>query len=635
MVKITIDAKEVEAKEGQTVLQAADKAGIYIPRLCSHPDLVSLRQVKSVTVVFRGADRFEGESAKEYEGCKLCLVEVSGRAEPVTSCDTVVEAGMGVVTVSERLKRLRRENLTKILRDHPHACLTCAQTSGCPRTQCSANVPEVERCCQKLGNCELQRVAEFIGVPPDLPRYVPKNLPVVKDEPLLVRDYNLCIGCARCVRACGALRGIEALGFTFQNGQVVVGTVKEGLADSGCKFCGACVEVCPTGALTDKDITPADREKKLVPCKSGCPCGIDVPAYVRYIRDGDYKSAARVVLEKVPFLFTLGYVCFHPCEAVCRRGEVNEVISICALKRFAAENDGGDYENRASSAPTGKKVAIIGAGPAGLTAAYYLARKGHNVTVYDSGVEAGGMLRYGIPQYRLPKGALEKDLRRIARAGVSIKTGVKIDSLADVSGQFDAVLLSVGAQAAKRLMIEGVDLQSVYFGIELLRKKALGELRPDFFGGKRVLVIGGGNVALDCARTALRVGAEKVQVACLESEEDMPAHDWEIEDARAEGIGIHPCWGPTRIRGCDGKVVGVDFVCCISVFDSAGVFCPAFDRSKTKSLDCDAVIIAVGQVPDLSLISGSEITVGKYGTVEADSESGKTRTASVFAAGEG
>lgn len=635
-VTIKIDGEEVSAQDGRTILQAADAAEIYIPRLCSHPDLPSSRECKSIAAVYHGGTRHDGEAGVEHEGCRLCLVEVEGQEELVRACDTPAAEGMVIVTNSERVKKERRRNLGKILTGHPHACLTCAQQEGCSRTECSTNVPVEERCCPKLGSCELQKVADFIGVPEDLPKYKPGGMPLVKDEPLFERDYNLCIGCTRCVRACRNLRGIEALGFTVKDGEVVVGPVAGTYADSGCKFCGACVEVCPTGALMDKDLKGATREEQLVPCKTECPAGIDVPAYIRFVKNGDPSSAAALVREKVPLPSVLGHVCFHPCETVCHRGEVNEPVAICALKRFAAGEDTGDWKSRLPGpGPTGKKVAIVGSGPAGLTGAYFLHLAGHEVTIFEAAPEPGGMLRYGIPAYRLPRDVLAAEIQEIKDLGITIECSKALGEelqLEELSNGYDAVLLTIGLHSSKRLDVPGVEIEGIEYGLEFLKESAAGELAQDYFAGKDVVVIGGGNVAMDAARSALRLQAKSVNLACLESQEDMPAHGWEIEDARAEGVEIHPCWGPAKFTG-NGSVTGVEFICCISVFDSTGAFCPTFDNSKTKQLPADAVIIAIGQGVDPEFLEKLGLGAGPGSTVAADEKELRVRD-NIFTAGE-
>jgi len=233
----------------------------------------------------------------------------------------------------------------------------------------------------QIENCELQKVSGFVGVKDDLPKYVFRDLPKMEEDPLYKRDYNLCIGCLRCVRACNDMREIGALGFVRKDGEIVVGTKASTLDDSGCRFCTACVEVCPTGAILDKDLKPGDKAEALVPCKFTCPAGIDIPEYLRYAAAGQYDTALAVIREKVPFPNSLGHICFHPCESVCKREKVNEPIGICNIKRFAGANGDGKWLANLKKQPaTGKKVAVIGAGPGGLASAYFLALKGHNVT---------------------------------------------------------------------------------------------------------------------------------------------------------------------------------------------------------------------------------------------------------------
>ncbi|MGD9349245.1 MAG: 2Fe-2S iron-sulfur cluster-binding protein, partial [Desulfobacterales bacterium] len=281
-IRLTIDGQPVAVKEGVTILEAARTADIYIPSLCYHPDLPPAKDRPPVKAVFHGRRKIENARPDEPgRGCGICVVEINGRSELVGACATKAASGMVVTTQNERIREKRRENLLPIMARHRHACLTCAQQEGCSRTPCSTDVPQEERCCDQFGHCELQNIATFVGIPDATPRWVPTDFPILKDDPLFERDYSLCIGCTRCVRACRDLRGIEALGFVFdENGQVQVGTVDETLEDSGCKFCTACVEVCPTGALVDKSVEPATRESDLVPCTAACPAHIDVPGYL-------------------------------------------------------------------------------------------------------------------------------------------------------------------------------------------------------------------------------------------------------------------------------------------------------------------------------------------------------------------
>jgi NADPH-dependent glutamate synthase beta subunit-like oxidoreductase len=636
-INLTIDGQPVEVPAGTTILEAARKADIYIPSLCYHPDLPPARERPAVRAVFHGAHKIENVMPeKTGKGCGICVVEVEGQNDLVGSCAAQAADGMVIVTQNERIREKRQENLVPIMVRHRHACLTCAQQEGCPRTQCSTNVPENERCCPQFGHCELQTVADFIGIPDATPSWVPTDYPVFRDDPLFERDYNLCIGCTRCVRACRDMRGIDALGFVFDGeGQIQVGTVAETLEDSGCKFCTACVEVCPTGALVDKSVEPATRADDLVPCKTACPAHIDVPGYLRMCARGKRDEANAIIREKVPFPGILGRVCIHPCEDACRRGEVNQSISICALKRYAADGEKGLWkkENRMEAA-SGKKVAIVGAGPAGLTAAFYLRKKGHAVTIFDAGKAAGGMMRYGIPQYRLPAEILDKEINEILDLGIDLKSGqvlgkdITLDQLTDDG--YDAVFLGVGARNSRRIPLEGCDVPDVLWGVEFLRRVAEGE---DIKLKGSVVVVGGGNLAVDVAMTALRCGAGDVKIVCLECLDEMPADPWEFEEAKAEGVEVMPSWGPDRVITEDGKVTRLDLVECTCVFDEQGQFCPEFSQTKACIL-VEQVILAVGQAADLSFLEdGSPIRVDR-GLIVVDEDSLETDMKGIYAGGD-
>jgi len=640
-VSFLVNNVEVKSPKGLSVLEAARNAEVYIPSLCYHPDLSSSRKARAGNTVYRGDEQVVGDAPeKEFEGCSLCLVEVEGQPDLVPACDTVVAQGMRIQTDTERVREARREKLMRILAKHPHACLICAQKEGCTREPCSTNVPVAERCCSKFGNCELEKVAEYIGIREDTPRYLPTNQPVMKDEPLFMRDYNLCINCTRCVRACQDLRGVKALGFVYRNGEAYVGSVAPTLKDSACKFCGACVEVCPTGVLMDKEVKAGERELSLVPCKYACPAGIDVPSYVNLISQGRYSEAVVVVREKAPFPSVLGHACARPCEKVCRSREVNEPIAICALKRFAVDNlteQPTDVKKPVSS--TGKRVAVIGSGPAGLTASYYLARLGHSVTVFESMPKLGGMMRYGVQEYRLPETVLEKDLKRILGVGLDVKVCTRVGeglSLGKLREEgYDAVLIAAGLQKSRVLNLEGSTSPDVLGGLDFLRDVRLGrEVKVK----ERVLVFGGGNVAMDVALTALRLGAKQVQVACLEKPEEMPAFPWEIRQAVEEGVGIHNSLGVKRVLVEKGdKVKGIELVRCISVFDKEGRFNPSFDESTTETIEAEMIVFAIGQASELSGLNGDgagSLKLTRMGTVEVDDSSLETSVKGVFACGD-
>ena len=375
------------------------------------------------------------------------------------------------------------------------------------------------------------------------------------------------------------------------------------------------------------------RRNALIPCRYTCPAEIDVPGYLRFIREKDYSAATALIREKVPFPKVLGYVCDHPCEAECRRGQINQPISIRDLKRYAVEHDEEKSwaKNIKKKPKTDKRVAIIGSGPAGLTAAYYLSNQGHSVTVYESFLHAGGMMRFGIPEYRLPREVLDSEIREIENIGVKIKTNAKIDSIDDLFRQgYNAVLVAVGAHKGQRLPIPGADNPGVLIGIDFIRDVNMGR-KVEL--GKNVLVLGGGNVAFDCARVALRLGADQVRLACLESEMTVPASRDEIEQGEEEGIRIHFSKTFSRILSENEKIRGVE---CLEVESFS------FDEDKTLQLEvvedsqhvieADTVIWAIGQQPVIP--EGFDLDTSEKNLIELDTYTFETSREGVYAAGD-
>ncbi|MCJ7582038.1 MAG: FAD-dependent oxidoreductase [Candidatus Aminicenantes bacterium] len=607
-IRINIDGKNIDAFEGQPILQAALKAGIYIPHLCFHPDLPSFKESRPDALCYQGENEFRSDSKAEgYEGCGLCLVEIDGRKDPVLSCVTEVEEGIKIVTSADSVQSLRRDKMAKIIAGYP------------------------------FDECEMCKVAEYIGLKEDIGRYVPRDLTIEDSKPLFIRDYNLCISCLRCVRVCSDLVGAKSLGYTSSKGTITVGTKKPSIEESGCVYCGACVEVCPTGALRDKDLKPGDRKEALIPCKASCPLDMDVPTYVQFIAQASFDEAARTIREKTPMGLSLGYICPHPCEAVCRRGEISQPIAICNLKRLAMETkDAIVTEKTVTAPPTGKKVAVVGAGPAGLVAAFYLTVFGHDVSVFEASTEAGGMLRWAVPEYRLPRQIIKHEIRTLEAMGVSIQTNSSVDTkfFSDEldQKQWDAVFLATGAQAIKKIDIEGHSLLEVYWGLDFLREVKEG-WAPEV--GENVVVVGGGNMALDAAMTSLRLGAEKVVIACLEKRDEMPAYSWKIDETEKEGILIQPGWGIKKIVGDGTSVSGVELMRCAAVFNKKGHFCPVYDESATITIKADSVILAFGQKSDVDYLPpDSGIQMHKDGALKTNPNSLETDKPGFFAGGE-
>ncbi len=590
-IKLNIDGHEVKTSKGYTVLAAALCAGIYIPHLCHHPDL------KPVGV------------------CRLCIVEIEGIRGLSTACTTIASEGMVVNTRTPQIDQIRRLSMELILASHPPDCTVCP----------------------KYLNCELQSLKQYLGLT-EVQRFKKRlrAFLVNTSNPLFLHDLSRCILCGRCVRACYELRGVGVLSFINKGWNTYIGTAFDRLlADAGCVFCGACVEVCPTGAIRDKEgliELEKGRNKGLVPCKYNCPAEIDVPRYIRLIREKRFSAALSVIREKVPFPATLGYVCNHPCENVCRRKELNEAISIRELKRFVAQKDDKLWKKNSWKAPpTNKRVAIIGSGPAGLTAAYYLSKLGHNVTVFEALPLPGGMMRVGIPEYRLPRSVLNAEIKEIETMGIDIRTNTKIDSLDTlIKDGHKAILIAIGAHSGQKLPTPGSDLDGVLISTNFLRDVNLGK---EIQVGEKVLVLGGGNVAFDCARVARRLGANEVRLACLEPREKMLASPDEIEHGEEEGIVIHHSCNFIRILNDNGHVTGVE---CADVesfkFDNEGKLQCNIVQGSEHVLSADTVIFAIGQRPEVP--AQYELTTGRGNTIQIVPETLATNRERIFAAGD-
>lgn len=424
--------------------------------------------------------------------------------------------------------------------------------------------------------------------------------------------------------------------------------------EKNCNACNICYEVCPI-KIVDRERSLFTRKavygRKGVPsmylieretpfCQTNCPAHVDVRGYVARIAEGKFEDALRVIRERLPLPGVLGRVCPNPCEEMCKRNGIDEAISIRLLKRFVA-----DYELKEKGkidlgkAPINEnskyKIAIIGSGPAGLTAAYELAKRGYKVKIFEALPVAGGMLAVGIPSYRLPKDILKKEIDAILQFGVEIELNKRIgrEEFEKLRNEYDAIFISVGAHKSKKLNIEGEDLKGVIHGVDFLREVNISpENVRAVFQGRKVVIIGGGDVAIDAARCALRLGGE-VTIIYRRSRAEMPAREEEIKFAEEEGVNIRYLTSPLRIVGKDGRVVGIE---CIEMelgeMDESGRRKPVPKKGSEFFLEADMVIVAIGQEADLSFLP-DEIKKGASGII-VDENTGATSMKGVFAGGD-
>lgn len=378
-----------------------------------------------------------------------------------------------------------------------------------------------------------------------------------------------------------------------------------------------------------------------VPCVTGCPAGVDVPGYLALTAAGRYDDAIKLVRKDNPFAVACALICEHPCEMQCRRGMVDGPVNIRAIKRFAADRAQNGITNTApfqlfprNAEPTEKRIAVVGSGPAGLTAAFYLACMGHAPVIYEQRAQLGGMLRYGIPAYRLPREALDAEIDYLLAHGIEAKTSVSVGkdvALDELHAGYDAVYLAIGAHAASRLGIDGEDAQGVISAVDLLRLVGDGDA-PDF-SGKGVVVVGGGNVAMDVARTALRLGADKVTIAYRRRKQDMTAQAAEVEAAVAEGCGLLDLHAPVGIQAKGGTVCGISLQPqMISVIEK-GRALPKDSGADRLTLDCDIVLVAIGQRIDSGAFEQAGIETS-CGRIVATGGAGLPGKAGVFAGGD-
>lgn len=414
------------------------------------------------------------------------------------------------------------------------------------------------------------------------------------------------------------------------------------------KLMRACSTVAQDGMDIDTESERVVRSRRLAlellmsdhdgdcrgPCNLNCPAGTDCQGYLKAIAEGDDAKAVEIIKEKLPLPASIGRVCPHPCETACRRQHVEESISIAQLKAFAADRVLAAGEKvKEREAPTGKRVAVIGGGPAGLTAAYFLALKGHSVTIYEGMPKAGGMLRYGIPEYRLPKAVLDSEIALIEKAGVTIKCGVRIGediAFDTLRTENDAVIIAIGAWTSMSARCKGEELEGVYGGIDFLRSIAVGSPAQI---GEKVVIMGGGNTAMDACRSAVRLGAKEVTVVYRRTEKEMPAEKIEIAEAKEEGVSFRFLVNPVELVGENGKLNSVKLqVMELGEPDAGGRRSPVPVEGKFEYIEADSFIQAIGQKVNVKGFDGVELNA--KGIIAADEGSFRTNLEGVFAVGD-
>ncbi len=475
------------------------------------------------------------------------------------------------------------------------------------------------------------------------------------------------------VNVCNALRTSQLYNTPNMSRSAYVAKVEP----ENCVACGRCVEVCPAGAvklgqkLCTKD-GPVEyprqelpdetkwgpekwtidyRDKNRIncydtgtsPCKTACPAHIAVQGYLKLAAQGKYREALQLIKRENPFPAVCGRICNRRCEDACTRGTVDQAVAIDEVKRFIAQQDLNAERRFIPDRVVPKllggfeeKIAIIGAGPAGLSCAYYLAEKGYKPTVFEKNEKPGGMLRYGVPSFKLEKDVIDAEIDIIRQLGVEIKCGVEVGkdvTLDELRSQgYKAFYIAIGCQGGRKANIPGEDAEGVMTAVDFLRTVGGDESYP--VRGKAV-VVGGGNVAIDVARTAVRCGAESVKMFCLEPRDRMPASGEEIEDAAADGVTLDCGWGPKEIRVENGKVTGVVFKKCVSVLDAEGRFNPAYDENDTMTVDCDRVFLSIGQsIIWGDLLKGSRVKLGRGQGAEADKLTYQTAQPDIFVGGD-
>jgi formate dehydrogenase (NADP+) beta subunit len=480
------------------------------------------------------------------------------------------------------------------------------------------------------------------GVDKAAQRYVYAGIHDCRAEALIgggVKECPIgCLGLGSCSRACP----FHAITMSDEGLPVVDADL--------CTGCGACVRICPKdiiqlhGKFADLQ-TVHCHEECTAPCQRTCPAQINIPAYIQSIADGQYEQAVRIIKERNPLPLTCGRVCPHPCEDECRRNLVDEPVNINHLKRFASdyEMNSGKRIKYSKMPPSGRRVAIIGGGPGGLTAAFYLSRLGHKCTIFEAQPKLGGMLRYGIPQYRLPKSeVLDWEIQSIIDMGVEVHLETKLGrdfTMESLKAEgYDAVLVAIGAWGSRNMRVEGEDLEGVSAGTDFLINRGLEQETPI---GERVVIVGGGNTALDCARTSWRLGAKEVTVLYRRTRKEMPANDIEVVEANHEEVKFHYLAAPTGFDGEGGMVKALEFIRMeLGEPDASGRRRPVPVEDSETKLPVDTVFAAIGQFPDLECLSegdskvGPELELTRWNSIIGDEVTMQTNVSWIFTAGD-
>jgi heterodisulfide reductase subunit A-like polyferredoxin len=483
------------------------------------------------------------------------------------------------------------------------------------------------------------------------------------DKTFPTNDCSMCIISPKLVE-CGRHLNIEILTLSEVtaikgepgNFSVTVQQQPRYVDAAKCTGCGACTEVCPVALPNEFNVgldesratyrlypqaipaTFAIKKYDRAPCVRACPANLSAQGYVQLIKAGKFPESLALIMDRLPLPGTIGRICPHPCESDCRRQEMDEPIAICSLKRFVADNVDWNALPVPEVPKKEEAVAIVGSGPGGLSCAYHLALKGYKPVIFEAAPQPGGWLRYGIPEYRLPREVIDREISYLKKLGVEIRCntpigeGRTINDLLTRDG-FRAVYLGVGCQDSLRIPVPGADSAGVLWGVEFLKDTASGKA-PDL-KGKRVIVVGGGNVAMDVARTAKRLGPAEISIVCLENREEMPANPWEVEEAEAEGIPFLHRWGVKQVVAAGGKVTGLEMKAVERVFDEQGRFAPTYFEDQTKTEACDVVILAIGQKANLSFITEADgIALTPRGLIQADPDTKATSREGVFAGGD-